>query len=58
MEGDLLLLNANTMGLALDKETGDLIWTVEDTLSSAVCGSFATAVTGGLPDGRLSLIHI
>lgn len=55
VEGDLLLLNANTLGLALDKETGDLVWTVEDTLSSAVCGSFATAVTGGFPDGRYAL---
>ena len=34
VDGSLLLLNANTAEMALDKETGDTKWTITDKVPS------------------------
>ena len=44
VEGDLLLINANTKALGLDKKTGDLIWSFEDQKPKGSWGSYASPV--------------
>ena len=53
--GNLLLLNANSTGIALDKKTGDLVWSVADSKPSATYGSFASTVVGGPMDSKIAL---
>jgi outer membrane protein assembly factor BamB len=55
VEGDLLLVNANTLAIALDKNTGQRVWTVADEKSSAQYGSFATTVVSGPSENRFAL---
>jgi outer membrane protein assembly factor BamB len=43
-EGDLLLLNANTKELALDKRSGDVKWVIDDKEPPGSWGSHATPV--------------
>ncbi|MGA2974220.1 MAG: PQQ-binding-like beta-propeller repeat protein [Spirochaetia bacterium] len=44
VEGDLLLVNANTAELGLDKMTGELKWEVHDKLPAGSNGSYTTPV--------------
>ena len=53
VDGSLLLLNADTAEMALDKETGDLKWTIPDKKS--LWGSYATPVLGDLNGTRYAL---
>ena len=41
---DLLLINANTNAIALDKKTGNLVWSITDEVPPGSWGSYATAV--------------
>ena len=56
VEGDLLLINANTMGYALDKKSGDTVWRIEDASGpSNSWGSYATPVVCDIGDVRCAL---
>lgn len=55
VEGDLLLLNANNLGMALDKKTGQIVWAAEDSELSATHGSYASASVNGSKDSRYAL---
>ncbi len=55
VEGDLLLLNANTAEIALDKKTGELKWSVADKVPPGSWGSYATTVVGDLQGTRCAL---
>jgi outer membrane protein assembly factor BamB len=46
VEGDLVLLNANTAEIALDKKTANLKWSITDKIPPGSDGSFATIVVG------------
>jgi outer membrane protein assembly factor BamB len=43
-EGELLLINANTKALGLDKNTGELLWSVEDQKPGGSWGSYSSPV--------------
>ena len=47
IEGNLLILNVNTSGMALNKKTGDLIWTSTIHTNKADRGYYATPVIYG-----------
>ena len=51
IEGDLLIVNANTNGIALNKKTGDTVW----ASSSGICG-YATPVAFTYNDVRYTAI--
>ena len=55
VDGSLLLLNANTAEMALDKETGDLKWTIPDKSGSGSWGSYATPVVSDFNGRRCAL---
>ena len=44
VDGNLLLLNANTMQIALNKKNGDFVWGIDDKEPSISWGSYATTV--------------
>ncbi len=51
VEGSLLLVNANSMQMALNKMTGELVWKFDDPMPRGTFGSYATPVvlvTGGI----------
>ena len=55
VEGDKLLVNANTAALVLDKMSGDLKWRYDDTLPSDSFGSYTTPVACDLDGARCAL---
>jgi outer membrane protein assembly factor BamB len=55
VEGDLLLVNANTRALALDRLTGDFRWGIDDEVPRGSWGSYATPVVGELNGKRYAL---
>jgi len=55
IEGDLLLLNANTAAIALDKKTGKLKWSVADKVPPGSWGSYATAMVVDLQGMRCAV---
>ena len=44
VEGDLLLINANTKEFGLGKNTGNLVWSIEDEKPKGSYGSYASPV--------------
>jgi len=52
VEGNLLLLNANTEMMALDKLSGKLQWQIEDQVPVGSWGSYATPVVSGVGAAR------
>jgi outer membrane protein assembly factor BamB len=55
VEGDLLLINANTVEMALDRHNGDLKWSIQDPLPAGSWGSYSTPVVGELNGKRYAL---
>lgn len=55
VDGNLLLVNANTLELALDKATGDVAWSIEDTVPEGSWGSYATPVICDVEGRRCAL---
>jgi outer membrane protein assembly factor BamB len=56
VEGDLLLLNANTKQIALNRKTGELVWSIDDEKPNVSWGSFATTVLYNYDGKRCALI--
>ncbi len=56
IEGDLLILNANTSGIALDKKTGDKMWASEPHTHSKDTEYYATPVVYDDRDRRCALL--
>jgi outer membrane protein assembly factor BamB len=52
VEGDLLLVNANTKQLAMDKSSGDLVWSLDDEPPRGSYGSYASPVVSDLDGTR------
>jgi outer membrane protein assembly factor BamB len=55
VEGELLLINANSAGIALDKKTGNLVWTIDDTIPTGSWGTYATTVVCEFKGSRYAL---
>ena len=55
VDGNLLLLNANTMQIALNKKTGDLMWRIDDELPGGSWGSYASTVLCNYDGTRCAL---
>jgi outer membrane protein assembly factor BamB len=58
IEGDLIILNVNTAGIALDKETGDLVW-ASSVHTDRICpdGYHATPVIYDYEGKRCALFY-
>ena len=56
IEGDLLILNANTSGIALDKKTGNKIWTSEPHTRRNDVEYYATPVIYNYKEKRCALL--
>jgi len=55
VDGNLLLLNANTVQIALNKKTGDFVWGIDDEVPSGSWGSYATTVVSEYDGTRAAL---
>jgi outer membrane protein assembly factor BamB len=55
VDGNLLLLNANTLAIALSKKNGDLVWSLEDAKPTGSWGSYATPVMSDYNGTRVAL---
>jgi outer membrane protein assembly factor BamB len=52
VEGDMLLVNADTKALGLDKNTGNLVWSIEDEKPVGSWGTYASPVVCDINDTR------
>lgn len=55
VDGNLLLLNANSLLAAVDKITGKTVWTVQDAVPPGSWGSYSTPVVADIGGARLAL---
>jgi outer membrane protein assembly factor BamB len=55
VDGKLLLLNANTVEIALKKKNGDLVWSIDDEVPSGSWGSYATTAVYDYNGTRIAL---
>jgi outer membrane protein assembly factor BamB len=55
VEGNLLLLNANTKEIALNKKNGKLVWSIDDEVPSMSWGSYTTTVVSNYDGTRVAL---
>ena len=55
VDGNLLLLNANTVEIALNKKNGDFVWGIDDAVPSGSWGSYATTVVSDYDGTRVAL---
>ena len=56
LEGNLLLLNANSRMLALDRNAGTLTWSVEDEAPGESMGTYSTGVVAEIDGKRCALL--
>jgi len=55
VDGNLLLLNADAVQMALNKNTGDFVWGIDDERPSGSWGSYATTVVSDYDSTRIAL---